>query len=94
MAEYICNRACLSMTDFECHNSILRKDAFAGDECGDGAVKGETVLAGGVGGVTDKGAGVFIVFDRGREGVVDVRWDVRRISSDDVKGGWGVETLE
>lgn len=94
MTEHMFNHMGLAMADFECQDSVRRENTFTGDQCGDGAVKGETVAVGRVGGVADEGAGVFVVFDRRGEGVVDVERDVGRVGGDDVKGRWGIEPLE
>ena len=88
MPEDTCDSVRLVMSDFECDSGVWREDAFAGEEGGDGAVKGETVC------VADERTGVFVVFDGGGEGVVFVEGDIGRVGGDDVKGGLGVETME
>lgn len=88
------DRARLVVSDFECDEGVRCEDALAGEECGDGAVKGEAVLAWVVGCVADEGAGVLVVPDGGGEGGEDVGRNVGRVCGDDVKGGWGVETAE
>ena len=88
------DRVRLVVSDFECDEGVWCEDAFAGEECCDGAVKGEAVVEGVAGDVADEGAGVLVVPDRGREGGVDVPRDLGRGCGDDVKGGWGVETGE
>lgn len=76
------------MANFESNDVLL------GQECGDGAVKGKTVMVRRVSEITDECAGVLVIFDGGRKGVVNVQRYAGRISGDDVKQRLGIETAE
>jgi len=84
----------LIMANFESNDCLLGKDAISGQECGDGTVKGETVLVWRAWGIANECAGVLVIFDGGWEGVVNAQRNIGRISGNDVKRRLGIETVE